>query len=288
MSAPLLVDVDWLAGHLGDSQVRVFDTTVQLVRPPEGGPYQVVSGRSEYESAHIPRAGFADIAGELSADDSPFPFTVPSAERFGSAAGQLGIGEGVRVVLYAQDTPMWATRMWWLLRYFGFDDASVLDGGLPAWKAAGHGLDDQPCAYPPAGFVARPRPQLLASRQDVKAVVDGDARSCLINALLPPVFRGEGISSYSRPGRIPRSVNAPWTTMIDPETNLFRSPPELERELDAIIGLGDQPVIAYCGGGISATVDLFALALVGRYDARLYDGSLTEWSRDPALPLETG
>jgi thiosulfate/3-mercaptopyruvate sulfurtransferase len=122
----------------------------------------------------------------------------------------------------------------------------------------------------------------------VEAVVGGTARACLVNALLPPIFRGEGITSYSRPGRIPGSVNAPWNTMIDPETNRFRSAPDLERELEAAGARGPDPMIAYCGGGISATIDLFALSLVGRDDARLYDGSLTEWSYDPSLPLAVG
>lgn len=111
---------------------------------------------------------------------------------------------------------------------------------------------------------------------------------CLVNALTPAVFRGEGPSSYSRPGRIPGSVNAPWTGLVDPETNLFRSHAELERALGAAGALGTAPVIAYCGGGISATVDLFALSLLGREQARLYDGSLTEWTRDDALPVEVG
>jgi len=112
--------------------------------------------------------------------------------------------------------------------------------------------------------------------------------TCLVNALTPPVFRGEGVSSYSRAGRIPGSVNAPWTSLIDPETNRFREPSELREALDQVGALSGTPVIAYCGGGISATVDLFALSLLGRGDARLYDGSLTEWSRDPSLPLEVG
>jgi thiosulfate/3-mercaptopyruvate sulfurtransferase len=288
MTTPLLVDVDWLAEHLADPALRIYDATVQLIRPPEGGPYEVRSGRPEYEGAHVPGAGFADLAGELADPDSPFPFTVPSPLRFAEQAGRLGIGPGVHVIAYAQDTPMWATRLWWLLRYFGFDHVSVLDGGLPAWRAAGHTLSDEPSRYEPAAFAARPRPDLLADRSAVERVVNGEAPSCLINALPPAAFRGEGISSYSRPGRIPASVSAPSAAMLDPETNRFRTPSELRRTFDAIGAGGSEPVIAYCGGGISATVDVFALGLIGRDDVRLYDGSLTEWSKDPDLPLEVG
>ena len=119
----------------------------------------------------------------------------------------------------------------------------------------------------------------------------GDGSTCLVNALTPAVFRGEGPSSYSRPGRIPGSVNAPWTELVDPGTNLFRPRAELERALGAAGALGPAPVIAYCGGGISATVDLFALALIGRdTDAvvrRLVDrvdagrhAARSRWARD--------
>jgi thiosulfate/3-mercaptopyruvate sulfurtransferase len=286
---PPLVDVAALSSYLDDPALRLFDTTVTLVRPPEGGPYAVESGRPAYEREHIPGAVFADIPGELSDPESPFPFTLPAAEHFAAAAGRLGIRPGTHVVVYAQDTPMWATRLWWQLRFFGFDAVSVLDGGLPAWRAAGMPTSDSPASYDAASFVAEPRREWLARREEIEAVVaSGNGATCLVNALTPPVFRGEGPSSYSRPGRIPGSVNAPWTHLIDPDTNRFRAPADLRQTLEAAGALGSAPVIAYCGGGISATVDLFALSLVGREDARLYDGSLTEWTRDPALPVEVG
>jgi len=133
---PPLVSPEELRDALGDERVRAFDTTVFLHRAVGGGPYTVESGRISYARAHIPGAGFADIPGALSDPASPFAFTLPAAEHFAAAAGRLGIGDGTHVVAYAQDTPMWATRLWWLLRYFGHDDTSVLDGGLAAWIAA--------------------------------------------------------------------------------------------------------------------------------------------------------
>jgi thiosulfate/3-mercaptopyruvate sulfurtransferase len=134
---PPLVSPEKLRGALGDGRVRVFDATVFLRRPEDSGPYTVESGRESYARAHIPGAGFADIPGELSDPASPYPFTVPSAGQFAAAIGRLGVGEGTHVVAYAQDTPTWATRLWWLLRYFGHDATSVLDGGLVAWTATG-------------------------------------------------------------------------------------------------------------------------------------------------------
>jgi thiosulfate/3-mercaptopyruvate sulfurtransferase len=183
--------------------------------------------------------------------------------------------------------PMWATRLWWLLRYFGHDAISVLDGGLAAWTEAGGPVETGERRHPAASFTARPRPELLAHLDDVRAISQ-DGTACLVNALAPGVFRGEGPGAYSRPGRIPGSVNVPWHGLVDPGTGRFRPPAELASLLSAGGIRPDQPVIAYCGGGISATVDLFALSLTGRDDARLYDGSLTEWSADPGLPLVTG
>jgi thiosulfate/3-mercaptopyruvate sulfurtransferase len=284
---PALVDVQTLFKALSRPEVLVLDATVELVRPPEGGPYEVQSGREAYTAAHIPGAGFADIPGELSDPQSPNPFTPPDAELFAQAAGRLGISDGMHVVTYAQDSPMWATRLWWQLRFFGFDAVSVLDGGLPAWRAAGLPLDDAPVTPRPGTFVATPRTERVVAREEVERIVAaGDGSTCLVNALTPPVFRGEGPSSYARPGRIPGSVNAPWTDLVDPATNRFRAPAELRVALQTAGALGEAPVVAYCGGGISATVDLFALSLLGRDDTRLYDGSLTEWTRDPSLPVE--
>jgi thiosulfate/3-mercaptopyruvate sulfurtransferase len=284
---PPLVGPEELRDVLDNDRVRVFDATVFLRREVAGGPYQVVSGRESYTSAHLPGAAFADIPGELSDPASRFAFTVPGAGRFAAAAGRLGAGDGTHVVAYAQDTPMWATRLWWLLRYFGHDDTSVLDGGLVAWTSAGLPVESGETRYPPATFTAKRRPELLASRRDVQAIT-ADGSSCLVNALTPDAFRGDGPGAYSRPGRIPGSVNVPWNGLVDPATNRFRPVAELATALAAGGIPGDQPVVAYCGGGISATVDLFALSLTGRSDARLYDGSLTEWSADPNLPLITG
>jgi thiosulfate/3-mercaptopyruvate sulfurtransferase len=283
-----LVSPGELRDAVGDARVRVFDATVFLRRDVPGGPYQVASGRAEYACAHLPGAAFADIPGEFSDPGSPFAFTVPAAVRFAAAAGRLGIGDGTHVVAYAQDAPMWATRLWWLLRYFGHDDVSVLDGGLAAWTAAGFPVESGEMRYRPATFTAKPRSELLASRRDVAEIsAAGAASACLVNALTPEAFRGDGPGAYSRPGRIPGSVNVPWSGLVDPATNRFRPVADLAAALAAGGVRADQPVVAYCGGGISATVDLFALSLTGRAEARLYDGSLTEWSADPDLPLVT-
>jgi thiosulfate/3-mercaptopyruvate sulfurtransferase len=278
-----------VAARLGDPDLVVLDATVLLDRPPGGGPYTPVPQREVYDNEHIPGAGFADLVDDLADPAAPFPFAIPSPERFAAAVTKLGVGADTKVVAYAQDSPMWATRLWWLLTYFGHEHVDVLDGGLPAWRAAGLPLTSEPTPSRPAPaspFAPRPRPELLATRADVERLVEqGDgAPACLVNALSPQVFRGEGPSSYARPGRIPTSVNTPWSSLIDPQTNRFRDPATLAAALPPT----DRPVVAYCGGGISATIDIFALSLLGRHDVQLYDGSLTEWTADPSLPVEVG
>jgi thiosulfate/3-mercaptopyruvate sulfurtransferase len=284
---PPLVGAEQLYDALGEEHLRLFDATVFLRRTVQGGPYTVESGASDYEESHIPTAAFADIPGELSDPASPFPFTVPDAGRFAAAIGRLGVGDDSHVVAYAQESPMWATRLWWLLKYFGHDDVSVLDGGLVAWRALGGALERGARYYEEASFTPRTRSGRLATLDEVKAVAEG-APVRLVNALPVEAFRGEGPGAYSRPGRIPSSVSVPWSDLVDPGTNRFRAPDRLSAAFADSGVEEDEPVIAYCGGGISATVDLFALELTGRSDGRLYDGSLTEWSADPGLPLVTG
>jgi len=284
---PPLVSAGQLSDTLGDERLRLFDATVFLRRAVEGGPYTVESGAPGYEESHIPTAAFADIPGKLSDTASPFPFAVPDAERFAATIGRLGVGDDSHVAAYARGSPMWATRLWWLLKYFGHDDVSVLDGGLVAWKAFGGPLESGVRHYEEASFTPRTQAARLATLDEVKAAAAG-APVRLVNALPAEAFRGEGPGAYSRPGRIPSSVSVPWSDLVDPDTNRFRAPDRLSAAFaDSGVEVGE-PVIAYCGGGISATVDFFALELTGRSDGRLYDGSLTEWSADPGLPLVTG
>jgi thiosulfate/3-mercaptopyruvate sulfurtransferase len=283
VSEAKLIQAVELADELDDPSLLVLDATAYLRREVEGGPYVVESGRATFDQRHIPGAVFADVPGELSDPESPFRFTVPSPDAFARAIGALGVGDGVRVVVYAQESPMWSTRLWWLLRYFGFTDVRVLDGGLAAWMAAGLEVTAQAPVVRERTFVATARPELLATKGDVIDIIAGEP-ACLVNALPTRAFRGEGPGSYSRPGRIPGSVSIPSGDLLEPTTGRFRDREQLGPILH-IAASSDAPVIAYCGGGISATVDIFALSLVGRDDVRLYDGSLTEWSADPALPL---
>ena len=244
-----LVDTDWLAAHLGD--VRVTEPTAYLDPPiVDGKPYHPRAGRAEYDGGHIPGAAFADVVHGLAEPHESLNFTVPSPERFAAGMSALGVEDGVDVVIYDRNGMMWATRLWWMLRAYGFDAAAVLDGGFDAWLAEGRPVTAEP-------------------------------------ALSPEVFRGEQ-NRYGRAGRIPGSVNVYAHSLVDPETHRLLPPERLRELLGGVGALEGERVVAYCGGGISATLDAFALTLLGARDVAVYDGSMSEWVADPALPLERG
>ena len=284
-----LIETHALEAALGDSDLRILDCTTWLraAEPGDDAPYRIDAGRSDYDAGHIPGAVFLDIQGELSDPDTRLRFMCPTAERFADAMGRLGIGDGARVVLYSTGNVMWATRVWWMLRAFGFDAAAVLDGGIEKWKAEGRPVTTEPGAYPPARFQARPRPGYFVGRDHVLARL-GDARATMVNTLSPEVHLGAGPSRYGRPGRIPGSVNVPYASLLDADTGTF-APLDVAQRVHEEAGITpDRHVVAYCGGGISATVGLFLLHQLGYPDLTLYDGSLGEWARDPDLPIESG
>ncbi|MFN4088454.1 MAG: sulfurtransferase [Alphaproteobacteria bacterium] len=283
----LLVETEQLAAMLGDPAVRVLDCTVFLRPLPDWSEYRAESGRAQYEAGHIPGAVFADLIGDLSDPDSALRFTAPTPERLAEAMGRLGVGEGTRAVLYSTDSPQWATRLWWMLRANGFDAAAVLNGGFAKWRREGRPVSTEPAAYPPGRFVPRPRPGLFVGRSEVAAAI-GDPGTCIVNALSAEQHRGEGGITYGRAGRIPNSVNVPARSLFDAETGTFL-PAERLRAAFAGAGAGpDRRVVTYCGGGIAATGDAFALALLGQDDVAVYDASMQEWARDPSAPMEKG
>lgn len=280
-----LVSTAWLADNLGDPDLRVFDVTVHL-RPATPGPYRIESGRAEYEAAHIPAAAFLDLARDLSDPDAPTTFTMPSLDRLAGALGAAGVKRGARVVAYTTTTPMWATRLWWMLRSSGFDDVAVLDGGFAKWIAEGRAVEIGERSYPPAHLSLAARPGAWADKREVLEAI-GNGGVCTINALSPSVHSGESAMNYGRKGHIKGSRNVPYAALLNAD-GTYRDDAVL-RSLFGAVGAFERPrVICYCGGGISATMDALALTRLGHPSVAVYDGSMSEWSRDADLPMETG
>jgi thiosulfate/3-mercaptopyruvate sulfurtransferase len=281
-----LIETDQLEHQLGNPELCILDCTTHLIPDPKI-TYQVVPGRADFEKAHIPGAQFVDLQADLSDNSHRLRFMKPSAEAFAAAMGRFGVGERSRVVTYSTTTPQWATRVWWLLRVFGFDNAAVLNGGFSKWSREGRPVETGP-ARPrtPAHFVVREERQLMVGKDEVQQAI-GDGAICTLNALLPEQYAGSGGNSYGRVGRIRGSVNVPAARLIDPATSAFLPAEELRRRFDAV-GALDKEVITYCGGGIAASADAFALVMLGHDRVKLYDASMSEWAADPSLPMETG
>ncbi len=284
-----LISTDALATRLGRGDLRCYDCTTYLEPAPAASavPYEVVSGRQTFLAGHIPGADFLDLQRELSASGTRLMFMMPSVEHLALAFGRHGLGDGCHVVLYSIGSMMWATRVWWMLRALGFDRVSVLDGGFDIWQAEGRPIEcGEPKRYPPTTFIPRSRPALVVDKVAVKAAID-DSRTVTMNTLAPQSYQGLGPSPYRRPGRVPGSVNVPATNLVDPTTGRFVSPANALARFHAAGVTPERRVIAYCGAGISATIDLFLLHQLGFDDLTLYDGSMSEWAEDSSLPIET-
>ena len=281
-----LVDTGWLVDHLGAPELRVFDTTVHLLPDPPR-TYRIESGRDDYEKGHIPTAGFLDLADELADSSSSLSFTLPPREQLESVLSAAGIGMDTHVVLYSTSHAMWATRMWWMLRASGFDRVALLDGGWHKWTGEGRIVCRRPCGYASESFKANLRPEFWAGQDEVLGAI-GDPTVATLNALPRETHTGEAELSYGRKGHIAGSGNVPYANLMERESRTFKAASELRREFDGVGAFDKERIITYCGGGISATVDAFALTLLGHTGVAVYDGSLSEWVSDESLPMETG
>ncbi|HMK78619.1 MAG TPA: rhodanese-like domain-containing protein [Xanthobacteraceae bacterium] len=285
-----IISTDALAALLGRPDVRVYDCTTYNNPPPPGvdEPYIPEPGLGTFREAHIPGADFLDLQGEFSDRGQHHWFMMPKdVAPLEAAFARHGIGEGVRAVLYSIGSMMWATRFWWMLRSLGFDNAAVLDGGFDKWKAEGRALEGGDSkGYPPAIFKARPRSGLFVDKTATLAAI-GAPDTVTVNALGPQFHAGLEPSRYGRPGRVPGSVNVSAATLIDPATKGFVSLADAAAKFAAKGITKDRQVICYCGGGISATIDLFLMHQLGYDKLALYDGSMGEWAKDASLPIET-
>ncbi len=281
---PSLVTTSWLADHLNDSNVRVIDTRWYLLQPTKG--------ENDYHNAHIPNALYLSVDRHLSAqplaDAKTGRHPLPDNEAFAETMSHAGIGATTHVVVYDDADGGQSARLWWLLRYFGHDNVSLLDGGLTQWVAEGRPLTAHIPAFPRAEFQAEPNPGMVVTKQEMIAATK-NPHALILDARAPERYQGITEPIDARAGHIPGARNAPLAGNLRGGDDFrFNESSALRAHYDQYGANGADEIIAYCGSGVNGAADLFALHLAGYDNTRLYAGSFSEWSRDPDLPIITG
>jgi thiosulfate/3-mercaptopyruvate sulfurtransferase len=274
-----LIDTALLSVHKGDPAWRTIDCRFKLD--------DEAWGLREYLTAHIPGAAYAhlnvDLSGPTTGTNGRHPLPDPVA--LSRTLGRLGVTRGVQVVAYDQDSGMFASRLWWLLRWMGHEEVAVLDGGFAKWLAEGRptSAGDEPPRS--REFSGAPRADMIADVDEVSKLV-GRPDWLLLDARAPERYRGEVEPIDRVPGHLPGAANHHFLRNVD-ERGTFRSVEALRHDLQQV--LGQTPVdrvVCYCGSGVTACQNLVALEHLGLHGARLYPGSWSEWSSDPTRPIE--
>jgi thiosulfate/3-mercaptopyruvate sulfurtransferase len=281
MATRTLVQAEALAALLGDPRLRLFDCRFDLARP--------AYGRAAYLDEHLPGAVHVDLNSELSRPATPTSgrHPLPSPADFEQRLRRWGVDADSLVVAYDDGNGAYAARLWWMLRWLGHDEVAVLDGGMRRWLQLGLPLTEEIPVPAPGNFVARPRPAMAVSATEVLAAADDPAYRVL-DARAPERYRGEVEPIDRVAGHVPGARNHPFGLSLDPQGR-FLPPDALRDALTAsLAGVPPQRAIAYCGSGVTACHLLLAFEHAGLPGARLYPGSWSEWSSDPARPVRTG
>jgi thiosulfate/3-mercaptopyruvate sulfurtransferase len=276
-----IVDTNWLAEHLNAPDLVVFDGSWHL-------PTENRDAKTEYLAGHIPGALFFDID-DLSDERSQLPHMLPSTVKFASRMKKIGVGDGMRIVVYDTVGLFSAARVWWTFRAMGHEDVAVLNGGLKKWTADGHPLEDgPPRKRPECHFTPLMNASLVRDMDDIKAALAKKSYQ-IVDAR--PAGRFAGSEPEPRPGlrggHLPGSRNVPSQSLLNPDGTL--KPAEELQRIFASAGIDPaQPVITSCGSGVTASILSLALAVLGQTNAAVYDGSWAEWGADKSVPVETG
>ncbi|NIJ07968.1 thiosulfate/3-mercaptopyruvate sulfurtransferase [Sphingomonas vulcanisoli] len=277
----LLVSTQWLADHLGDPDLVILDATYHALEPEK-------DAAADYAAAHIPGALHLDLA-QLKDGNDPVPGQAPGQAQMAARLAALGIGEGARIVIYDSAPHKTSARAWWLTQLYGLSDVALLDGGLAKWRAEGRPIETGAPSDPGGGGVPIERhSDRVRTLAEMKTLVaEGgtqilDARSAARFTGAEPDPRA-GVAA----GHIPGSANLPYGRLFEADGTWKRGD-ALASEFEAAGIDLDRPVITTCGSGVTASILLFGLALLGRDHWALYDGSWSEWGALPDTPKDVG
>ena len=260
-----LVETDWVAAHATDPRVRIVDMR-----------------QNGYAEDHVPAAVYLSPVAIREAKAPPT--FLPSPAAFEAMMARLGIGDDTRVIVYDERGGIYASRLWWILNYFGHPNVALMNGGWVKWSAEHRPTATDTPAPAPVRFTARPQPRWVATAADVVAAID-KAGVKIVDARTSAEIEGRDLRNIRRGGFVPSSVPVYWEDLLDPQQKTFKPADELKKIYEARGILPADEVIAYCQVGMRASVDLFALHLIGYDKLANYYGAWEEWGNRDDLPL---
>ncbi|KIL44153.1 sulfurtransferase [Jeotgalibacillus soli] len=273
-----VVDVNWLYDRLGDQQLRIIDCRFSLQHPNEG--------RLLYEKEHIPGAVYFDLEKDLSgkAGKHGGRHPLPQQDQLKELLEKAGIDHATTVIAYDGGEGAFASRCWWLLRYFGHDKVYVLDGGIRKWKENGYLLDHVIPAVKEKTFIPMIQENMIINHEGIQDIVQGKTMATLIDSRAKERYAGIQEPIDRVPGHIPGAVNKDWVEGL--KDGLFLSGEKQEERFSDFSKT--TPLIVYCGSGITATPNVLALEEAGYTNVKLYPGSYSDWISYEENEIETG
>jgi thiosulfate/3-mercaptopyruvate sulfurtransferase len=262
-----LVETDWVAAHAADANVRIVDMR-----------------QSGYADGHVPGAVYVSPVAIRDAKAPPTFLPTPAA--FEAMMAKLGISDATRVIVYDERGGLYAARLWWILNYFGHSNVALMNGGWVKWAAEHRTLQTDTPAPPAGRFAAHPQSRWVATAADVVAAINKPGTK-IVDARTVAEIEGRDLRNIKRGGFVPSSVPMYWEDLLDPQTRVFKPADELKKIYEERGILPSLQVIAYCQVGMRASVDLFALHLIGYDKLRNYYGAWEEWGNRDDLPLAT-